>query len=218
MRPDKPGSRKVCEENHENSSQGSEPVSQDVLDYTPVIQQYVREYGIPDYVQVIQTIMMQESRGQGTDPMQASECPFNTRYPNSPNGITDPKYSIQVGNEGGEKFWSWYGFSQREKWCANQCGLIASGAVPKFAFCPAGVEWFQSNGKWKDNSYSPAAGTVIFFDWNGDGVSDHVGIVEKCENGRVYTVEGNSNDRVQQSIYTLGSNLIMGYGILKNLD
>ncbi len=188
------------------------------MDYTPVIQQYVREYGIPDYVQVIQTIMMQESRGQGTDPMQASECPFNTRYPNSPNGITDPKYSIQVGNEGGEKFWSWYGFSQREKWCANQCGLIASGAVPKFAFCPAGVEWFQSNGKWKDNSYSPAAGTVIFFDWNGDGVSDHVGIVEKCENGRVYTVEGNSNDRVQQSIYTLGSNLIMGYGILKNLD
>ena len=46
------------------------------------------------------------------------------------------------------------------------------------------------------------AGTIIFFDWDGDGISDHVGIVEKCENGRVYTVEGNSNDRVQQSIYS----------------
>ncbi len=307
------------------SSQSAEPVSQEVMDYAPVIQRYAREYGILDYVQVIQAIMMQESRGQGTDPMQASECPFNTRYPNSPNGITDPEYSIQVGiqyyaycvqeagctspqeldklklslqgynygngyiswaiqnhggyseanalqfsqeqaaahgwsgygdpeyvphvmryysggnlfaglfgnsqmvsaamaqigNEGGEKFWSWYGFSQREEWCAcfvswcaDQCGLIESGAVPKFASCPAGVEWFRSNGKWKDNGYSPAAGTIIFFDWNGDGVSDHVGIVEKCGNGRVYTVEGNSNDRVQKSIYIVGSNLILGYGVV----
>lgn len=54
----------------------------------------------------------------------------------------------------------------------------------------------------------------IFFDWDGDGVSDHVGIVERCENGRVYTVEGNSNDRVQQSIYIVSSNLILGYGLL----
>ena len=204
------------------SSQSAEPVSQEVMDYAPVIQRYAREYGISDYVQVIQAIMMQESRGQGTDPMQVSECPFNTRYPNSPNGITDSEYSIQVGiqyyaccvqeagctspqeldklklslqgynygngyiswaiqnhggysaanalqfsqeqaaahgwsgygdpeyvphvmryysggnlftglfgnsqmvstamaqmgNEGGEKFWSWYGFSQREEWCA----------------------------------------------------------------------------------------------------
>lgn len=308
-----------------SGSQSAEPVSQEVMGYAPVIQRYAREYGIPDYVQVIQAIMMQESRGQGTDPMQASECPFNTRYPNRPNGITDPEYSIQVGiryyaycvqeagctspqdldklklslqgynygngyiswaiqnhggyseanalqfsreqaaahgwsgygdpeyvphvmryysegnlfaglfgngqivsvamaqvgNEGGEKFWSWYGFSQREEWCAcfvswcaDQCGLIESGAVPKFASCPAGVEWFRSNGKWKENGYSPAAGTIIFFDWNGDGVSDHVGIVEKCENGRVYTVEGNSNDRVQQSIYIVGSNLILGYGLI----
>ena len=68
--------------------------------------------------------------------------------------------------------------------------------------------------QWKENGYSPAAGTIIFFDWNGDGVSDHVGIVEKCENGRVYTVEGNSNDRVQQSIYIVGSDLILGYGLL----
>ena len=45
----------------------------------------------------IQAIMMQESGGRGTDPMQASECPYNTRYPNSPGAIQDPEYSIQVG-------------------------------------------------------------------------------------------------------------------------
>lgn len=125
----------------------------------------------------------------------------------------------QVGNQGGEKFWSWYGFNGRVEWCAcfvswcaDQCGLIESGAVPKFASCPAGVEWFRSNGKWKDNSYSPAAGTIIFFDWDRDGVSDHVGIVEKCENGRVYTVEGNSGDAVRQEIYLESSASILGYG------
>ena len=303
------------------NNQSTEPLSQEVVDYAPVIQRYARQYGIPDYVQAI---MMQESRGQGSDPMQASECPFNTRYANSPNAITDPEYSIQVGvqyyaycvreagctdpqdldklklslqgynygngyiswalrnhggyseanalqfsqeqaaahgwpgygdpeyvphvmryysggnlfaglfgnsqmvsvamaqvgNQGGQKFWSWYGFNGRVEWCAcfvswcaDQCGLITSGAVPKFASCPAGVEWFKNNGKWKDNSYSPAAGTIIFFDWDRDGVSDHVGIVEKCENGRVYTVEGNSGDAVRQEIYLESSASILGYGI-----
>ncbi len=102
------------------------------------------------------------------------------------------KSAKMVGNVGGQKFWSWYGFPSREEWCAcfvswcaDQCGLIASGAVPKFASCPAGVEWFRSNGKWKDSTHNPSAGTIIFFDWDGDGVSDHVGIVEKCENGRI---------------------------------
>ena len=80
-----------------NSSQSSEPLSPEVLNYTPIIQRYAQEYGIPEYVQVIQAIMMQESGGQGTDPMQASECPYNTQYPNSPGGITDPEYSIKVG-------------------------------------------------------------------------------------------------------------------------
>lgn len=37
-------------------------------------------------------------------------------------------------------------------------------------------------------------GDIIFFDWESDGTSDHVGIVEKCENEKVYTIEGNSND------------------------
>jgi len=42
-------------------------------------------------------VMMQESRGRGNDPMQSSESPYNTRFPNSPNSITDPIYSIEVG-------------------------------------------------------------------------------------------------------------------------
>lgn len=308
-----------------SSSQSSEALSAEVLSYTATIQRYASEYGIPEYVSVIQAIMMQESGGRGTDPMQSSECPYNTRYPNSPGAIQDPEYSIQVGiqyyadclreagctspqdmdrlklslqgynygngyitwalrnyggyseanallfsqqqaashgwsaygdpeyvahvlryysggnpfaalfgngqmvsvaltqlgNQGGEKFWSWYGFSSREEWCAcfvswcaDQCGLIESGAVPKFSLCQDGLEWFQSKGKWQAGGSTPTAGMIIFIDWDQDGTSDHVGIVEKSENGRVYTVEGNSSDAVNQRNYDLNYACIMGYGIV----
>ena len=79
------------------SSQSSEPLSAEVLAHTPAIQRYAREFGISEYVPVIQAIMMQESGGRGTDPMQASECPYNTQYPNTPGAIQDADYSIKVG-------------------------------------------------------------------------------------------------------------------------
>ena len=80
-----------------SSSESSESLSEEVLAYTSVIQQYASQYGIPEYVSAIQAIMMQESGGRGTDPMQCSESPYNTRFPHSPGSITDPDYSIEVG-------------------------------------------------------------------------------------------------------------------------
>ena len=127
----------------------------------------------------------------------------------------------QLGNEGGQKFWSWYGFGSREEWCAcfvswcaDRCGLIENGTFPRFSLCSAGMSWFQANGKWQENTYQPSPGTIIFFDWNGDGNPDHVGIVEKCENGRVHTVEGNSGDAVRQRNYVVDNIKILGYGII----
>lgn len=312
------------------NSQSAKPLTQEVISYTPVIQKYAAQYGIPEYVDVIKAIMMQESAGQGTDPMQSSECPYNTRFPNTPGAITEPEYSIQVGiqyyadcikeagckspqdmdklklslqgynygngyitwairnyggyseanalqfsqeqaaahgwarygdpeyvphvlqyyaggggfltglfgnsqivsvalsqlgNEGGQKFWSWYGFDHHvawcacfASWCADQSGLITSGVVPKFSLCDDGIAWFKAQNKWQGSSFTPAPGTYIFFDWlrGGvrDGISDHVGIVEKCEGGIVYTVEGNSGNAVQQNSYPIGDASIMGYGLV----
>ena len=126
----------------------------------------------------------------------------------------------QLGNEGGQPYWSWYGFEGRVEWCAcfvswcaDQCGYIESGIIPKFAGCVDGANWFKGNGQWQDRSYEPSAGDIIFFDWEGDGETDHVGIVEKCENGVVYTVEGNSGDACRQNQYTVGSSSIYGYGV-----
>ena len=97
----------------------------------------------------------------------------------------------QVGNTGGAPYWSWYGFDSRVEWCAcfvswcaNECGYIDAGVIPKFAACASqGVPWFKERGLWQDNSYEPRPGDIIFFDWDDggqDGSSDHVGIVEKA--------------------------------------
>ena len=298
-------------------------VSAEVEAYDPLIRQYAKQYGIPEYVELIKAVMMQESGGRGLDPMQAAEGSFNTKYPHEPNGIKDPEYSIQcgvqelkaaltsaevespidmeriklalqgynfgngyiswakskyggysyanavefstqqaqrlgwdsygdtqypahvlryypygraftagsnqgivevaltqIGNEGGQPYWSWYGFDSRVEWCAcfvswcaDQCGYIDSGLIPKFAGCIDGANWFKSNNRWNDRNYEPKAGDIIFFDWEGDGTTDHVGIVEKCENSTVYTVEGNSGDACRQRQYTVGSRNIYGYGI-----
>lgn len=130
----------------------------------------------------------------------------------------------QVGNVGGEPYWSWYGFNSRVEWCAcfvswcaNECGYIDTGVIPKFAGCVNGVQWFKDRGQWLDGSAEPVPGMIIFFDWNDengqDGESDHVGIVEKVENGIVYTVEGNSGDSCRINQYSVGHYEILGYGV-----
>lgn len=126
----------------------------------------------------------------------------------------------QVGNVGGQPYWSWYGFDSRVEWCAcfvswcaNECGYINAGIIPKYAGCVNGAQWFKDRGQWADRNYEPAPGTIIFFDWEGDGETDHTGIVQKCENGIVYTVEGNSGDACRQRQYTVGSSSIYGYGV-----
>ena len=266
---------------------------------------------------------MQESGGRGTDPMQCSECNFNTLYPHTPGAITDPEYSInvgiqnladclqiaecespvdidaiklalqgynygqgyitwamnkygeyskanaiefslktaeqcgwdsygdmdyvphvlryypmgqifydpdtanlivgvaasQIGNVGGEPYWRWYGFTEHVEWCAcfvswcaNQCGYL-DNVIPKYAGCTMGVQWFRTRNQWADRSITPEPGMIIFFDWDGNGVSDHTGIVEKSENGYVHTIEGNTTDSCQRRQYRIGSSSIYGYGM-----
>ena len=132
----------------------------------------------------------------------------------------------QLGNVGGQPYWSWYGFNSRVEWCAcfvswcaNECGYLDAGVIPKTAGCISGSNWFKDRGLWQDNSYEPRPGDIIYFDWDNkgssgpqDGLADHVGIVEKVENGMVYTVEGNSGDSCRENRYAIGHYEIYGYG------
>lgn len=299
------------------------PVSAEVEVYRPLIRLYAAQHGIPEYEDLIAAVMMQESCGQGSDPMQCSESGYNTRYPHAPNSITDPEYSIdvgiqalvnalqmagvespidlehislalqgynfgngyiswalanyggyselnaiefsdmmaarlgwsgygdksyvshvlryypigrsfmsegnaamvavaqsQLGIDGGLKFCEWYGYPYRVEWCAifvswcaDQCGYIDAGVIPKFAYCPEGANWFMANGQWQDRYYEPLPGDIIFFDWENDGIADHVGIVKFVENNMIYTVEGNIGDMCAERSYTLESPYISGFGL-----
>lgn len=304
-----------------SSSSGSgNQLSQEVIEYTPIIQKYADEYEIPHFVNALQAIMMQESGGKGTDPMQSSECSFNTKFPNTPNAITEPEYSIQVGvqnfadclkranctdpldipllslamqgynfgngyiewavknfgaysqgnakvfadeqarehgwnsygdpeyvphvmryyqfaslgtsnsklvnialsqvgNQGGTPYWSWYGYKERVEWCAcfiSWCAYQSGDlniTIPKFSAVKDGIKYYQNKGLWGDKNYIPKTGDLIFFDWQQDGISDHVGVVEKVENNIIYTIEGNSNDQCKQNTYRISSNIIYGFSI-----
>lgn len=128
----------------------------------------------------------------------------------------------QVGNVGGEEYWSWYGYESRVEWCAcfvswcaDACGLIDGVRFPKFDNCRVGSDFFARAGGFKERGYEPEEGDIIFFDWEGDGISDHVGIVEKAEGGFVFTVEGNSGDMCVRKSYEISSPLIYGYGIYR---
>ena len=125
----------------------------------------------------------------------------------------------QLGNVGGQPYWSWYGFNGRVEWCAtfvswvaNQAGVLYTH-VPKFAGVGTGVRYFKSKGQWKNRSYIPSPGDIIFFDYNYDGRNDHVGIVESVADGKVYTIEGNSSNACKNRSYPVGGRMISGYGV-----
>ena len=299
------------------------PVSAEVEAYRPLIRLYAAQHGIPEFEDLIAAVMMQESGGSGSDPMQCSESGYNTRFPHAPNSITDPEYSIdvgvhtladvlsmaavespidlehislalqgynfgpgyiswalanyggyselnviefsnmmaaqygwagygdkayvshvlryypvgrlfmgegntamvavaqsQIGNIGGAPYWSWWGLNYRVEWCAifvswcaDQCGYLDAGVLPKMEGVRPYVDWFIERGQWQGRDYEPSPGDIIFFDWESDGLADHVGIVEKIENGLVYTVEGNSGDVCAERRYTFGIAPIYGYGL-----
>ena len=134
----------------------------------------------------------------------------------------------QIGNEGGDKFWKWYGFEEHVhwcacyvSWCANECGYIEKGIIPKFSVCTDGINWFKEKNEWHDrgDSYYPIIGDIIFFDWydengNQDGTCDHVGIVTRTDvdNRDIYTIEGNTSNKCAERMYSFDDVQVMGYG------
>ena len=134
----------------------------------------------------------------------------------------------QLGNEGGDKFWKWYGSEEHVHWCAcyvsycaNECGYTERGIMPKFALCTDGIKWFKEIEQWHDRSdgYYPMIADIIFFDWkdengNQDGNCDHVGIVTRTDmaNRTIYTIEGNTSNKCAERMYSFDDVQVIGYG------
>lgn len=107
----------------------------------------------------------------------------------------------QLGVFPGVKYASWYGLEPSAawcaafvSWCANECGFLEGDILPRYAYCPSGIEWFEERGLFRSNTYIPKAGDIVFFDWDGDKVSDHTGIVADMAEGKVLTIEGNTGN------------------------
>lgn len=99
-------------------------------------------------------------------------------------------------------------------WCLTEANA-ADAAGGLFVSCSLWIERLRSTGQYstRASGYQPRAGDLIFFRSSGAGrASDHVGIVRYISGGRVYTVEGNSSDKVSLNSYALTSTYIVGYG------
>lgn len=125
----------------------------------------------------------------------------------------------QLGQRGGQPYWSWFGHTSRVawcsefvSWCANECGFIDAGLIPKYSYSGNGIQWFREHGQWQPGGYVPNPGDVIFFDWDLDGQPDHTGIVADCDGATVFTVEGNVGDVCREQTHSVNSSSIMGYG------
>ncbi len=123
------------------------------------------------------------------------------------------EYNLAFGKIGGSYAYAWC--AAFVSWCLTQSGAQKS-AGGLFASCTLWVDELREIGQYRTRSsgYEPKAGDLIFFRSSGTArASDHVGLVRYVKGGRVYTVEGNSSDRVALRSYALSDTYIVGYGL-----
>lgn len=135
---------------------------------------------------------------KGGTPVMDSETPYYT------------KYGEAYGNPNGH--WCAYFVL----WCAKQANIPTSVICQSSACgsCRYFINWFKSNYAWKDSSYTPQQGDIIFFDWEQDGAADHVGIIQAVQGNTIYTIEGNTGGVNGYAVMERERNTsVFGYGV-----
>lgn len=120
-----------------------------------------------------------------------------------------------------------YKLQYTDAWCSGCASAvaIACGAtdiIPTEVGCQKHIELFKAKGIWVENdAHVPQPGDYIFYDWDDKGTgdnkgnSDHVGIVEKVENGTITVIEGNYFNSVGRRTIQVNGKYIRGYGVPK---
>lgn len=162
--------------------------------------------------------------------------PFET-YAASESTLRSSVVSVAEGEIGytgtstSSKYGDWYGYQGSwcttfVFWCFNKAGSqnnvkLYGSIIPNGGNCNSMISWFSDKGRYhtRSSGYSPKAGDLVFFDWSGNGSSQHVGIVTGTSGSTVYTIEGNCSGQVKARTYTSGGSkpynnisAIMGYG------
>ena len=117
----------------------------------------------------------------------------------------------------------WYGMNGEPwcamfvSWCAKQAGILDGygvSKVPRFAYCPYGVEWYRTRKKFyrANNDYKVRLGDTVFF-WNTtDNAVGHTGIVVAATTTTITSIEGNASDGVKKRTYDKGNTYVYGFG------
>lgn len=120
-----------------------------------------------------------------------------------------------------------YAVKYTDEWCATTITALAIKCdavdiIPKECSCQYMIELFKKIGCWEENeSVTPKAGWIIFYDWQDNGIgdnkgwSDHVGIVEKVVDNVITIIEGNYNCAVKRRNLKVNAKNIRGYGVPK---
>lgn len=136
-----------------------------------------------------------------------------------------------TGSSSYSKYGEWYGYQGGwctifVLWCYNKAGnsydvKLYGNIIPNGGNCNSMISWFSNKGRYHKASsgYTPKPGDLVFFDWSGNGSSQHVGIVDYVSGSTIHTIEGNCSGKVKAREYTKkGSkpynnvSAIMGYG------
>lgn len=122
------------------------------------------------------------------------------------------KFISYLGEDGSRahKYWNFSG-----AWCCGEVAMVMKQTVgnlfydgKKVVYCPTAYAWCKTHLQ-KIPTRNAQFGDIIFFDWNRNGVPDHIGMVEYIEGSTVHTVEGNTGSparvrRKLRSSYILG--------------
>lgn len=120
-----------------------------------------------------------------------------------------------------------YKVKYTDEWCATFVSAVAIKAgytdiIPTECGCGEMVKLLQKLGAWVENeNRTPNPGDILFYDWQDDGKGDntgwpdHVGIVEKVENGKITVIEGNYSKSVKRRTISVNAKNLRGYGVPK---
>lgn len=133
--------------------------------------------------------------------------------------------------KGYTRYGEWFGYPYSD-WCAMFSSFclhyagITEDVVPYQYNCRQWIEQLSSEelnlyrpiiepeGENPADAYTPVPGDLVFFDLDGNGISDHVGLVELLEENILHTIEGNRRSSVRRMEYELTDPVLMGYGMI----
>lgn len=182
---------------------GAQPMtlSDGVSGYQELVAQACGENGIAQYSTLVLAVIQQESGGSGTDPMQCSESPYNTKYPRKPGAITDPAYSINVG-------------VQYLASCIRAAGVKSpedingiSLALQGYNYGNGYISWaLQKGGYTKQNATEFSQQMAQKLGWSGYGDIDYVTHVLRYYNATSSSYGSKFTYPIQRGLYTITSN------------